>query len=107
MSFMCSKKWYDHISSIVIEYAESFNQYLSGKGDPDIANSLSYIDERKGSPFAAMSILKQPVYAACAHALWAERDLPKFKRYAYQLGKLEILSRDLCKIPFSRQPKSN
>ena len=92
MSFMCSKKWYDHISSIVIEYAEDFNQYLSGNGDPDIAYHLSYIDERKGSPFAAMSNLQRRVYAAGAHALWAERDLPKFKRYAYQLGKLEILS---------------
>ena len=80
MSFMCSKKWYDHISSIVIAYAEDFNQYLSGNGDPDIAYHLSYIDERKGSPFAAMSNLQRRVYAACAHALWAERDLPKFKR---------------------------
>ncbi|QEY26689.1 immunity 49 family protein [Neisseria zalophi] len=83
-NMMTTPKWYEHITNVIIGTTERFNRE---KGRDD----LEYIDERKGSPFGAMSNIIMDVYAATAHAYLFEHNIKKFKQYAYVHGKLVII----------------
>lgn len=80
---MTTKNWYEHITDVVKGNTENFNN--------GCIDSLSYIDERKGIPFAAMVHIYTDLDAATSHAYLFEHNLKKFKQYAYTLGKLGIL----------------
>ncbi|HGO8602313.1 TPA: RNA polymerase subunit sigma, partial [Neisseria meningitidis] len=74
-----------HITDVIIDTTQRFNREKS-------ADSIEYINERKGSPIGAICVVSIDVYAACSHAYLFEHNLKKFKQYAYAYSKLEILA---------------
>lgn len=82
---MTTPKWYKHITDVIIGTSQRLNREKS-------ADSIEYIDERKGSPIGAMCIISIDLYAACSHAYLFEHNIKKFKKYAYIHSKLEILA---------------
>ncbi|ASK27151.1 RNA polymerase subunit sigma [Neisseria chenwenguii] len=90
-NMMATKKWYEHITNVIIGNTTNFNN-----GCPD---SIDYIDEKKGIPFAAMKYILMYTDAAASHSYLFEHDLKKFKQYAYVSGKLGILRSVDSKYP--------
>ncbi|KPN71066.1 immunity 49 family protein [Neisseria sp. 83E34] len=83
-NMMTTPKWYEHITDVIIGTAQQFDK-------DKCYDTLKYIDQRKGSPFGAMSNIIREVYATASHAYLFEHNLKKFKQYSYIQGKLVIL----------------
>ena len=84
-NMMTTQKWYEHITDVIIGTTQRFNREKS-------ADSIEYINERKGSPIGAICVISIDVYAACSYAYLFEHNLKKFKQYVYAYSKLEILA---------------
>ncbi|WP_107687984.1 immunity 49 family protein [Neisseria wadsworthii] len=83
-NMMTTPKWYEHITDVIIGTAQQFDK-------DKCYDTLKYIDQRKGSPFGAMSNIIREVYATASHAYLFEHNLKKFKQYSYIQGKLVTL----------------
>ena len=83
-NMMTTPKWHDYITDVIKGVAQRVVREGYGY-------RIEYINERKGSPFSAMSNVALDIEATTSYAYLFEHNLKKFKQYAYIYGKLEIL----------------
>lgn len=90
MNMMCARREFknaqhrfDHMTMVIKSYLDS--------GKVIRKESLPYIQERKGNPFAAMSNISRYIDANMAGAWIFNKDLKTFKKLAYVYSKLSVL----------------
>ncbi|WP_445116549.1 Imm49 family immunity protein [Acinetobacter sp. WZC-1] len=90
MNMMCARREFrnaqqrfDHMTMVINSYRES--------GEIISIDSLPYIQERRGNPFAAMQSIARRFDAHMAGAWLFNKDLKVFKKLAYVYSKLVIL----------------
>ncbi|UOO83191.1 immunity 49 family protein [Uruburuella testudinis] len=84
MNIMCTdKESFQHLTQTLTDINLAFNK--------ECLDNLSYIDEKKGSPFGAMRNIYSDVYAKTSYSYLFEKNVKKFKQHAHILSKLAIL----------------
>ncbi|MDO4641799.1 MAG: Imm49 family immunity protein [Neisseria sp.] len=83
-NIMSTKKWHDYIVEVITSKKNVLDEAYKDK--------LPYVEKREGVPLAAMENLNIYVEATASYAYLFEKDLKKFKQYAYISAKLNILS---------------
>ena len=90
MNMMCARREFknaqerfDHMTMVIKSYLDS--------GDVIRKESLPYIQERSGNPFAAMSNISSYIDGNMAGSWIFNKDLQTFKKLAYVYSKLSIL----------------
>ena len=90
MNMMCARREFKNAQQRFDHMIMVINSSLEN-GESITGDSLQYIQERKGNPFAAMQNIARRLDAHIAGAWLFNKDLKSFKKLAYVYSKLVIL----------------